>query len=220
MSIKLVISGLSNAGKTTLTRSLTDSLVVSYDGKQYPYPVPHVMINTFATIGELINTINDKIVAYKERYGKYPSTVVFDSVSKIMDTCLDNCSAKETGFKVYSRLNSEIHELTEYIQNTLIASDINVVIISHALYDADTAMYSLIGKGDFAKRGSFLAETDYALFVETKSNKRIIHFRSTKFPARTLCEDDPDSVSVDDFNLQTYLDKLSAIQTNVDDYAL
>ena len=220
MAIKLVISGLSNAGKTTLTKSLTNSLVVSYDGKKYPYPVPHIMVDTFNSMGELIATINEKIVAYKERFGTYPSTIVFDSVSKIMDTCLDNCSAKETGFKVYSRLNSEIHELTEYIQNTLIASDINVIIISHALYDSETAMYSLIGKGDFAKRGSFLAETDYALFIETKSNKRIIHFRSTKFPARTLAEDDPDSISVDDFDLQAYLDKLSAAQSDVDTFAL
>ena len=96
----------------------------------------------------------------------------------------------------------------------------NVVIISHALYDADTTKYNLIGKGDFSKRGGFLAETDYGLFIETKSNKRIIHFRSTKFPARTLAEDDPDSISVDDFDLQAYLDKLSAAQSDVDTFAL
>ena len=66
----------------------------------------------------------------------------------------------------------------------------------------------------------FLAETDYALFIETKNNKRIIHFRSTKFPARTLAVDDPDSVSVDEFNLQTYVDKLAATQSEVDDFIL
>lgn len=220
MSIKLVISGEANSGKTTLTKSLKDALVVSHDGKSFPYPIPHVMIPTFNTMSELITTVNDKIVAYKNKFGSYPKTIVFDSVSKIMDTSLDNCSAKETGFKVYARLNAEVHELTEYIQNTLIASDMNVVIISHALYDADTTKYNLIGKGDFSKRGSFLAETDYALFIETKSNKRIIHHRSTKFPARTLAESDPDSQSVDDFNLQVYLDELTAIQSNANDHAL
>ena len=220
MSIKLVISGEANSGKTTLTKSLKDALVVSHDGKRFPYPVPHITVPTFNTMAELIALINEKIVAYKDKYNRYPATVVFDSVSKIMDTCLDNCNAKETGFKVYARLNGEVHELTEYIQNTLIASDINVVIISHALYDADTTKYNLIGKGDFSKRGGFLAETDYGLFIETKSNKRIIHFRSTKFPARTLAEDDPDSISVDDFDLQAYLDKLSAAQSDVDNFAL
>lgn len=66
----------------------------------------------------------------------------------------------------------------------------------------------------------FLAEVDYSLFVETKNNKRILHFRSTKFPARTLAESDPDSISVEEFNLQTYVDKLSADQNQADDFAL
>ena len=70
------------------------------------------------------------------------------------------------------------------------------------------------------KTMGFLAETDYALFIETKNNKRIIHFRSTKFPARTLATDDPDNVSVEDFNLQSYVDKLSATQNEVDDFIL
>ena len=96
----------------------------------------------------------------------------------------------------------------------------NVIIISHAIWDQDTAKYNLVGKGDFAKRGGFLAEVDYAIFLETKSNKRMLHFRSTKFPARTLCEDDPDTLNVDDFNLQAYVDKLAAIQDSIDDYAL
>lgn len=66
----------------------------------------------------------------------------------------------------------------------------------------------------------FLAEVDYALFVETKNNKRILHFRSTKFPARTLREEDEDSVPVDDFNLQDYLDILVETQQSVDEFAL
>ena len=220
MSIKLLVAGESNSGKTTLTSNLTDALVVSHDGKRYPYKVPHIMVDTFGSTAELITLINEKIVAYKDKYKKYPATIVFDSVSKIFDTILDYCNAKHTGFKIYSELDREIHDLTEYIQHTLIASDINVVLISHAIYDADTTKYNLVGKGSFQKRGGFLAETDYALFIETKNNKRIIHFRSTKFPARTLAVDDPDSVSVDEFNLQTYVDKLAATQSEVDDFIL
>lgn len=36
MAIKLLISGESNSGKTSLTKDLKDTLVVSYDGKKYP----------------------------------------------------------------------------------------------------------------------------------------------------------------------------------------
>lgn len=220
MSVKLLISAEANSGKTTLTKTLTEALVISHDGKKYPFAVPHVMIPTFDTASQLIATINEKIIAYHDKFHKYPRTVVFDSVSKIMDTMLDNCSTKFTGFKVYSELNSQIHELTEYIQNTLIASDMNVVVISHAIYDQDTTKYNLVGKGDFSKRGGFLSETDQALFLETKANKRIVHFRSTKFPARTLHESDPDSLPVEDFNLQDYITELAATQAEVDEFAL
>lgn len=220
MSIKLLISAEANSGKTTLTKPLTDALVVSHDGKRYPFTVPHVMVDSFAATADLINLINSKIIAYKDKFGTYPKTIVFDSISKIFDTILTNCNAKHTGFKIYSELDSEITALMNYIENTLIASDMNVVIISHAIYDADTTKYTLVGKGSFNKRGGVLAEVDQALFLETKSNKRIVHFRSTKFPARTLIEDDPVSLDVAMFNLQDYLDKLSAAQNLADDYAL
>lgn len=220
MSIKLLIAAESNSGKTTLTKDLKDALVISHDGKKFPFAIPHVMVDTFDSAQALIDLCNDKIVAYKDKFGSYPKTIVFDSVSKIFDTLLDNCNEKFTGFTVYSNLNKQIHEFTEYVQNTLIASDMNVVLISHALYDADTTKYNLIGKGDFSKRGGFLSETDQAIFLETKGSKRILHFRSTKFPARTLRDEDPDSLPVDEFNLQDYIDVLAAEQESVDEFAL
>lgn len=220
MSVKLLISAESNSGKTTLTKTLKDALVVSHDGKKYPFAVPHIMVDTFDSTASLIALINEKILAYKEKFKVYPKTVVFDSVSKIFDTILNNCSSKHTGFKIYSELDAEITMLTSYIQNTLIASNMNVVFISHAIWDQDTAKFNLVGKGSFAKRGGFLAETDEAIFIETKNGKRILHFRSTKFPARTLTTDVPDSQPSDDFNLQTHLEMLAATQNDVDAYAL
>ena len=220
MSVKLLISAESNSGKTTLTKTLKDALVVSHDGKKYPFAVPHIMVDTFDSTASLIALINEKILAYKEKFKVYPKTVVFDSVSKIFDTILNNCSSKHTGFKIYSELDAEITMLTSYIQTTLIASNMNVVFISHAIWDQDTAKFNLVGKGGFAKRGGFLAETDEAIFIETKNGKRILHFRSTKFPARTLTTDVPDSQPSDDFNLQTHLEMLAATQNDVDAYAL
>jgi len=149
MSVKLLISSEANAGKTTLTKSLKDALVVSHDGKKYPFKVPHVMVDTFDSSTALINLINQKILAYREKFGAYPKTIVFDSVSKIFDTILDNCSIKHTGFKIYSELSREIHDITDYVQNTLIASDMNVVLISHAIWDQETAKYNLVGKGEY-----------------------------------------------------------------------
>jgi hypothetical protein len=220
MSVKLLISAEANSGKTTLTKNLENSLVISHDGKRYPFPVPHVMVPTFDSINELINTTVEKIEAYKEKFGSYPATIVFDSVSKIFDTIHANCNEKYKGFVIYSELDKEVVAFTSFIENSLIASSMNVVLISHALYDADTAKYNLVGKGSFAKRGGFLAEVDEAIFIEVKTNKRILHFRSAKLPARSLQEDLPDSLPVEEFNLQQHIDTLAGNASAVDEYAL
>ena len=220
MAVKLLVSAEANSGKTTLTKTLTDTLVVSHDGKKFPFKVPHVTIREFANTQELVNTINEKIVSYKERFGEYPRTIVFDSVSKIFDTMVDNCSSKFTGYSVYSNLNTEISQFTYYIENTLIASDMNVILISHAMYDSDSGRYHLIAKGDFAKRGAFLAEVDEAVFIEVKSSKRVIHFRSTKFPARSLQDGLPDSVSIEKFDLNDHINTLAEGTNDVDEYEI
>lgn len=149
MAVKLLISGESNSGKTTLLNTLDPktTLVISHDGKNFPFPIPHTNVATFSTATELITLITDKINAFNEKLGNYPATVVIDSVSKIFDTLMDSMNTKYTGFNVYSNLNSQIHIFTDYIQNSLIASDINVILISHAIYDADTTNYNLVGKG-------------------------------------------------------------------------
>ena len=220
MSVKLLISAEANSGKTTLTKDLENSLVISHDGKRYPFKVPHVMVPTFDSVQELINTTVEKIEAYKDKFDVYPDTIVFDSVSKIFDTIHTNCNEKHTGFKIYSELDKEIVAFTSFIENSLVASNMNVVLISHALYDADTSKYNLVGKGSFAKRGGFLAEVDEAIFVEVKSNKRICHFRSTKLPARSLEESVPDSMPVDEFNLQDHINTLAGSADAVDEYQL
>jgi len=209
MSVKLLIAAESNSGKTTLTKSLTDSLIISHDGKRFPFDIPHANIPLFDSTAELIELVNSKIVAYEAKFGSYPKTVVFDSVSKIFDTLMDVCNNKHTGFKIYTELNKEINTFTSYVQNTLIASDMNVVLISHAVYNGETARYNLIGKGDFAKRGGFIAEVDEAMFIELKNSKRNLHFRSTKFPARTLHEELPDVLPVEEFNLQQHIELLA-----------
>lgn len=207
-AVKLLIAAESNSGKTTLTKTLDDTLVISHDGKRFPFSIPHSNIEHFDSASDLTNTVNEKIETYHEKFGEYPKTVVFDSVSRIFDSFMDNCNNKFTGYKVYSNLNQQVYEFTSYIEDTLIASDINVVLLSHAIYDTETSRYNLIGKGDFQKRGGFLAEVDESVFIEVKSTKRNIHFKSNKFPARTLHEELPESMPVEEFNLQEHLKEL------------
>lgn len=219
-AVKLLISGVSNSGKTTLLKHLTDSYVLSHDGKRFPFPVPHTNVPTFDSVTELTNLMTAKIQAYQDSKGDLPKTIVIDTASKIFDTIYDNCNRKFTGFKIYSELDIEIKLFTDYIENTLVANGMNVIILSHAVYEADTTSYNLVGKGSFAKRSGFLSEVDFASFLELKNNKRYIHHRSTKFPARTLLDDAPDSQLVDEFNLQDYIDKIANINSEVETFEL
>jgi hypothetical protein len=220
MSVKLLVSGLSGAGKTSLTKCLKDTMVIYHDGKKYPYSIPHVTVNDFEDVNQFTDLVSEKIEAYKEKMGSYPRSIVFDSVSKIFDTISDNCNRKYNNYDIYTNLNREINLFTSFIEDSLVASGMNVILISHALYDSDNARYSLVAGGAFAKRGGFYAEVDEAIFVEAKSNKRLIHFRSTKFPARTLYDENEDLTDVKDFNLQEYVETLEDIQQNVDNYEL
>jgi GTPase SAR1 family protein len=219
-AIKILISGEANAGKTTLTKNLKNALLLSHDGKKPVVQIPHVYVNTFTAVADLISLFNEKIAAYNNKFGSYPETIVIDSISRIYDTIGNNCNDKYTGFTIYSAIDKEIKELNSYIEDVLIASDINVILISHALYDSETSQYNLVGKGSYAKLGGALSIVEEALFLEKKPTKRVVHFRSTKFPARTLIEDLPDSISADDFNMQTYLESVIANQAAADSFAL
>lgn len=217
--IKLLVSGLSNAGKTTLTKTLEDTLVISHDGKAYPFEVPHGTLPAIGTAADISNFVNEKAIAYQDRFGDMPKTIVFDSVSRIYDSIYDACNARYTGFAIYSNLDKEIKEFADFLEEIL-QNGINLVILSHALYDADENKYSLVGKGSFAKLGGFLSIVDEGIFIETKNDKRIIHFRSTKFPARTLQDELPNSVPSTEFNLNEHLNMLVKTKSDVSKFAL
>ena len=219
---KILISGESNSGKTTLLKTLDPkkTLVISHDGKQFPYAIPHVNIPTFGTTAELIKLITEKMIAFKEKFGEFPTNIVFDSVSKIFETIMDSMSIKHTGFKVYGELDINISEFNRFVEDQLISSGKNVIILSHALYDGDTGNYNLSGKGSFAKVGGYLSQVDHAVFIEKKSNKRVIHHKATKFPARSTLDDIPESQPIEEYNLAEHIIKLESVKGEVVEFSL
>ena len=220
MAIKTLISGEAGAGKTTLIKDLKDALLLSHDGKRPNVKIPNVYVTTFSSVVELIGTLNEKIEAYNTKYGDYPKVVVMDSISRIYETIYNNCASKFSGFAIYSNMDAEIKLLNDYIENTLIASGMDVIVISHAQYDAETQQYTLVGKGSFNKLGGFYSVVDESVFVERKSSKRVVHYRSNKLPARTLIDTFPDSIDANDFNMETYIETLRESQSTADSFAL
>lgn len=214
---KLLISGLPNSGKTTLLQTLTDVLVIARDGKKYPFPQPHVNVPDFTLAQEVIDIIVDKINAYEDKFGKLPETIVIDSISKLLLDIEGSCLARIASFP-YGEVNKEIKLLVDFIERDL-ADSFNVVMVSHAISDEEGTRLVNAG-GSWGKKGGMLSETDQAIYVDVKGKKRTIWFRNNKLVSRTTLEDLPDSIPLEEFNLQQHIDLLTETQTNVEEWSI
>ena len=96
----------------------------------------------------------------------------------------------------------------------IIDSDINVIIIAHAVYDAESGSYTETCKGNFAKTGGYLSTVDYAIYIELKGNKRIVNHRG-KALSRCLLDDIPDNQNVESFDLQSYINSINSVSNEV-----
>ncbi len=219
-NVKLLISSLPAIGKTTLLKDLEDVLVIARDGKKYPFPQPHVNVPDFTSVDELISLVVEKVEAYEEKIGSPPSTIVFDSISKIL-LDIEGYVLEQVKSFPYGKVNTEIKRLVDFIERD-VAENFNVVLVSHALYNEDTSGYHLVNAGgSYGKKGGMLSEVDEAIFIEMRSKKRIVHYRNPKLAARTTVYDLPDSVELnEDFSLQKHLNMLSSKQSKAEEWSL
>lgn len=177
-------------------------------------------VTDFGSVDELIDIIGEKIQAYEEKYGKYPRVIAFDSVSKIYETVASNCDARYTGFDIHTNLNKEITRFNKFIEQDIVAQGVDVIFISHAMYDEKNNKHKLVAQGRFAQRGGYYAEVEEAIYISHKKNKRTLLFRASELPARTLQLELPDSIEVTEFNLQDHLTMLREKVDSVADYSL
>jgi hypothetical protein len=217
--IKLLISSLPNVGKTTLLQTLKNVLVIARDGKKYPFPQAHVNVPDFTSADELIDLISEKIHAYKEKMGNMPETVVIDSISKILLDIEGYCLEKIASFP-YGKINTEIKKVVDFIERDL-APSFNVVLVSHAMYDEKVNGYALVNAGgSYGKKGGILSEVDEAIFLESRTKKRFIHYRNPNMASRTTVADLPDTGPAEDFNLQEHLAMLQKRQNKATEWSL
>ena len=66
----------------------------------------------------------------------------------------------------------------------------------------------------------FLSEVDNSVFLEVKSNKRIVHHKSPKFAARSTLPDIPDSQPAEEYNLQEHINKLAEVKNTAAKFEL
>ena len=207
MPAKCLITGMPNTGKTTLLKTLKNVLVISRDGKPFSLELPHVNVNEYTNMNNFLALISDKLEAYNKKFGAYPETIAFDSVSRIFTDVETSCSKRFNGYEVWANVNKEIQTFLEAI-NSMQENGFNIVLIAHAVWDENAKKYIETCKGSFAKIGGFLSVTDYALNIDLVGNKHIITHRGSSL-SRTLLDDIPDKQNADDFNLQEYIDKIA-----------
>ena len=206
MPAKCLITGTANSGKTTLLKTLKDVLVVSRDGKPFSLELPHFNMPEYKKIDELLDMLQEKLEAYKNKFGEYPKTIAFDSVSRIFTDIETSCSKRFNGYDVWANVNKEINLFLDAI-NQLQEEGFNIVLIAHAVWDENAKKYIETCKGSFAKIGGFLSTVDYAMNIDIVGNKRILTHRGMNL-SRTLLEDMPEKEDATKFNLQNYLDKI------------
>ena len=206
--IKLGIVAMEASGKTTLISKIKDALVVSTDNKAFRGKVAHFRYSHYDGLDAFIETIGEKLDLYKEKEGKYPRTLVIDSVTHLANNMEKWANDRFTGFNIWSNLSKDILAFNAFLEDDIIPAGINVVFTAHTQYDPDTAKYKIASPGSFGKNGSWLSVTDEARFIEVKSNKRVIHYRTSKFPCRTLQDDYPDSVAIEDYDINKDIDIL------------
>lgn len=218
--IKFGIVALENSGKTTLISKLEDALVMSTDNKAFRGKIPHFRYSEFSGMAPLTDTLAEKLEAYEAKFGKLPKNLVIDSVTHLANNMEKYWNEKATGFNVWSGLGKDILDFNAYLEDVIIPAGINVIFTSHCQYDADTAKYKISAPGNFGKNGSWLSVTDEAVFIEVKGSKRIIHMKTMKFPCRTLQEDLPDFVDMEEFDINKHIALLESASEESDEWAI
>ena len=210
---KLLVTGVSNSGKTTLLKKLKDVFVVSRDGKQFNLELPHYNVSDFDNIDDMLEEFSQKLDAYKDKFKKEPKVIAFDSVSRIFTDIETNCNRKYKGYDVWTNVNKEINYFVETL-NELERMGYSLVLIAHCVWDEKTGKYIETSKGSFARIGGFLGTVDYAVNIDIIGKNRIVTLKGHNL-SRTLLDNIPDRCDANDFNLQDYLDKIDSRSNTV-----
>ena len=233
--IKLLLSGLSNSGKTNALRTLDpkETFVVSIDMKSFPFGIPHAIFAGFPDItsfihgytnedGEHVDGIVDKINKFKEAYGKYPKYIAVDTVSRVFQIIADNCGRQYKGFEIHSNISKQIAEFNSFLENDLVTNGMSVISLTHETINADTGLYEDASSGAYKKAGGAISVHDHVVFFHIKNKKYHVTHRSPGLPCRTLLSPEvlPDSQSADEYSLADHVKLLESTTTEVEKFVL
>ena len=217
---KLLVCGLERIGKSTLTAQLDEALVVVMDEKQYGFPVPHYKPASYAGIDAFKAELITKLKAYKEKYGKAPRTVVFDTITQHYNNVYKWAQDNYRGFDQHNAVNSDTLAFNIMIESLLIKNGVNVVIVAHVLFDESTQRYIIPATGNFAKTGSWLSVVDESTYMFHQNNQLWVAHNLMKYPSRSTLKDLPAEELLETYDINKHLGMIEEKQAGNSEFTL
>ena len=233
-SIKLLINGVSGAGKTELLRSLgAETFVVSRDSKKFALPIPYMLVDTYYDMDTLlyggnvkdeegndvyIQGITDKLEIYIEKHGKMPENVVIDTVSQITMDVIEAAAPIPTAWGEQGAfITKEMAKLTRFIHEYLELNGITVILLNHIIPEKEdgkfTGKYSQFGQGKFLNKGGFYSTTNEAITIVVEGKNRVVYTNDIEKFARTMLTDVPEKWYVENTKFPEKSKKLKEGET-------
>lgn len=219
MAIKVLISGYENTGKTTLISKIKDALIINCDKKAFSCKVLHSNFTEYTGLNSFKEFVNGKIKAYKEKNKSLPKYLVIDTVTHLYMTMTAYNSQAYQGFTIHNMNNTETIGLNDYLE-LLCSKGISIIVVAHTKVDDKTNRHIIPAQGNFKDSGSFLSIVNEAIFIERGSDSHLVWLKSDKFPVRSLAEHKNDYVDFNKFDVNEYLEQISSIQQEADEYKL
>ena len=243
---KLLIVGVSGAGKSMSLTTLKDAFVFYADTKKrFPLNIPHTNIYANKEFvsrknGKVINELPakaieyngmtqfkkdmlEKIKAYKAIKGSLPKVIAFDAVTNLYKMVQDYiCTTTKNNYGSHSADTAkEIDEFLSWIERVIISKGIHVVFLAHAIVNKETGALQVATSGSktFENTGSFVGGVNYASYVYVKDGMRLIAHKDLEYATvcRSMLTDIEDFEDALDFNLQDMLDKISEFEAKAED---
>ena len=216
---KLLISGKSASGKTTMISGLKNAMVIVVDEKVFPFEMAHYKYTKFDGLSTFKEELISKLKAYKSKYGERVETVVFDTITHMyMDMHIWSV-ANNKGFDIFNAMQTAVLELNAMIESLLIHNGVNVVIVAHTTFNEGTMSYDIPSMGQFKNSGGWLSVVDNATHICAENNKRKVYNSSLKYPSRSTV-DVPDLQGVDDYDIQKHIELIKESANKSDSHSL
>lgn len=206
--VKLLVTGLESSGKSTITSKIKDALVINFDNKEYNFEVANADFREYTGLDSVIDFINNKLVAYKEKNGKFPKVLIIDTVTQLYSSMVLYNSKKYTGFNIHSQNNVDTLDLNNYFEDVILANGVDLVVVAHTIFDPDTKAYTIKSQGQFRDAGSWLSIVNDSIFIEKRNGKLAVFLNDIKYPSRTSLENLEEKMTIDEYDINTHLDKL------------